>query len=146
MAPHAAGAQSYIEVWVTGDFTTSGGSSIVQNPGVHVTYHIAGDYSVSGSGITNQSNIPANNIVNLISPAAGVTQKVTVSGNGTFIGAINAPGADFTLSGSGSFSGALIGKTMVVSGSADLHYDEALSRIGGIGNGYRVASYVELVR
>jgi hypothetical protein len=147
MAPRAGGGDSYIEVWVTGNFTTAGNSSIVSKAGVHVTYHVAGNVAVSGSGFTNQSNIAANNIVNVISPAAGVTQTVTVSGNGTFIGAINAPGADFTISGSGSYSGALIGKTMNISGSADLHYDEALSKMSGsASSGYRVASWLEAVR
>ncbi len=147
MNPHAVGAESYIEVWVTGNFSTSGNGSILQKPGVHVTYHVAGDVTVSGSAFNNQSNIPANNIVNVITPAAGVNQKVTVSGNGTFIGAINAPGADFTISGSGSYNGAVIGKTMTISGSADLHYDEALGRASiGAASQYRVASFVEAVR
>lgn len=147
MAPHAAGAESYIEVWVTGNFTTSGSGYILQQAGVHVTYHVAGDVSVSGSSFNNQSNIAANNIINVISPAAGVNQKVTVSGGGVFIGAINAPGAAFTVSGSASLSGALIGKTMNISGGANVHYDEALGRasIGAAGQ-YRVGSWVEAVR
>ena len=148
MAPHAVGAESYIEVWVTGDFTTSGSGYITQQPGVHVTYYIAGDVTVSGSSFNNQSNIAANNIINLITPPVGVSQTVTVSGSGTFIGAINAPGADFTASGSAEMSGAIIGKTMNISGGANVHYDEALARAGGIGGTpcYRVASFVEAVR
>ena len=147
MAPHAAGAESYIEVWVTGKFTTSGSGYILQQPGVHVTYHIEGDVTVSGSSFNNQSNIAANNLINVISPAAGVTQKVTVSGSGVFIGAINAPGADYTVSGSGSLSGAFIGKTMKITGGANVHYDEALGRASiGASGSYRVASWVETVR
>ncbi len=148
MAPHAPGADSYIEVWVTGKFTTSGSGYILQQPGVHVTYHIEGEVTVSGSSFNNQSNIAAKNMINVISPAPGVNQKVTVSGGGTFTGVINAPGADFTISGSASLSGAMIGKTMSMSGGANVHYDEALSRMGGggMGSGYRVASWVEGVR
>ena len=148
LAPHAAGAESYIEIWATAGLTTSGSGYILQQPGVHVTYHIEGDVTVSGSSFNNQSNIAANNIINVVNPAVGKTQKVTVSGGGTFIGAINAPGADFTLSGAANFSGAMIGKTIVISGGASLHYDEALAKFSGSGAAasYRVASWVEAVR
>jgi len=148
MAPHATGAESYIEVWVTGNFTTSGSGYILQQPGVHVTYHIAGDVTVSGSSFNNQSNLAANNIINVISVGASSSQKVTTSGSGTFIGVINAPAAAFTVSGSASMSGAIIGKTMKITGGANVHYDEALARIGGSGSGggYHVASWLEAVR
>ena len=145
LSPHAAGAESYVEIWVTGDFTTSGSGYILQQPGVHVTYHIAGDITVSGSSFNNQSNIAANNIINVITPLSG-SQTVTVSGGGVFIGVLNAPGADITLSGSANYSGALIGKTINISGGASVHYDQALANLTGNGCGYRVASWVEAVR
>ncbi len=148
LAPQTVGQESYIEIWVTGSFTTSGSGYILQQAGVHVTYHIAGDVTVSGSSFNNQANVAANNIINVINPPSGTTQKVTVSGGGTFIGAINAPGADFTLSGTANFSGAMVGKTIVISGGASLHYDEALAKFNGSGSkgNYRVASWVEAVR
>ena len=147
LAPHAAGTESYIEIWVDGNFTTSGSGYIVQQPGVHVTYHIKGDVTVSGSSFQNQSNKAANSTMNVISVGASASQKVTVSGSGTFIGVINAPAAAFTVSGSADMSGAIIGKTMNISGGANVHYDEALSRMSGvIGNGYSVRSFVEGVR
>jgi hypothetical protein len=148
LAPHATGAESYLEVWVTGDFKTSGSGYILQKTGVHVTYHIAGDVTVSGSSFNNQSNKAANNIINVISVGASSSQKVTVSGSGTFIGVINAPAADFKISDSVSMSGAIIGKTTKITGGVNVHYDEALSRMsgGGSGGGYRVGSFVEAVR
>ncbi len=33
MAPSASGVESYIEVWVTGSFTTAGSGYILQQPG-----------------------------------------------------------------------------------------------------------------
>ena len=146
IAPLVAGEESYVEIWVTGDFATSGSGYILEKPGVHVTYYIAGDVTVSGGSFNNQSNIAANNIINLINPPVGTSQKVTVSGGGTFIGAINAPWADFTISGSGNLSGAIIGKTMNISGGASVHFDEALASMAGSGYGYKVASWVEAVR
>lgn len=148
VVPHAAGAESYVEVWVTGDFTTSGSGYIEQQPGVHVTYHIAGDVTVKRSSFHNQTNLAANNLLKVISPAVGVNQKVNISGTGAMIGVVDAPGAAVTASGSGSMSGAIIGKSLTVSGGGTFHYDEALLKLAGteILPGYQVASVVEAVR
>jgi len=148
IAPLTAGQESYVEIWVTGDFTTSGSGYITQQPGVHVTYYIEGNLTVSGSSFNNQSNIAANNIIYVVNPPTGTSQTVTVSGSGNFIGAIDAPGADFTISGSANLSGALVGKTMLISGGASVHYDKALANYTGSGGGagWQVASLVEAVR
>ena len=146
LAPHAVGVESYAEIWVSGNFTTSGDGYILQQPGVHVTYHIEGDITVSGSSFDNQSNVAGNNIIEVVSPPAGVSQTVTVSGTGALIGAINAPGADFTLSGATDLSGAVIGKTMNISVGASIHYDEALANMSGSHDGFSVRSWTEAVR
>jgi hypothetical protein len=148
LAPHAPGAESYIEIWVTGKLTTSSSGYIAQQPGVHVIYHVEGDVSVTSASFTNQTNLAANNLINVTTPPVGVTRKVAVSGSGNFIGAINSPGAVVTVSSGASLSGAIIGKTMAISGGSSVHYDAALKRITGnvsIGS-YRVRSWVEAVR
>jgi hypothetical protein len=147
LLPHAAGQESYVEIWVTGDFTTSGSSYILQKPGVHVTYHIEGDVKVTGSSFVNQTNIAENNILNVVTPASGATRSVTVNGGGDIIGAFNAPASDFSMTGTANIFGGLIGKTMRITGGGSIHYDEALSKIYGSGDyGYTVGSWVEVVR
>lgn len=148
LAPHAVGEESFVEIWVTGSFTTSGSGHVVLEPGVHAIYHIEGDITVSGSSFVNQSNRSAHNVINAVSPAVATPKSVTISGGGTFIGAINAPAYEFTISGSAEFSGAMIGKTMNISGGASLHFDESLASAPGIGSTpvFRVASWAEAVR
>lgn len=148
LTPHAAGQESYVEIWVTGKFTVSGSGYVLLEPGVHATYYVEDDITVSGSAFNNQNNIAANNRLVGVTPTDGSARKVTVSGGGNLIGVIEAPAFDFTISGSGNLSGALIGKTMKISGGASLHYDEALSRfiLPGDIAGYRVASWLEGVR
>ena len=82
----------------------------------------------------------------MVNPPTGTSQSVKVSSSGTFIGVMNAPGADFDISGSANFSGAMIGKTMNISGGASLHYDQALANSGGSGSGYTFTSEIEGVR
>lgn len=148
LAPHAAGQESYVEIWVTGKMTVSGSGYVLLQPGVHATYYVEDDITVSGSAFNNQSNVAAYNHIAAITPTDGSSRKVTVSGSGSFIGMIEAPSSDFTISGDADFSGALIGKTITISGGASVHYDKALSRyyLPGDFRGYRVASWLEGVR
>jgi hypothetical protein len=146
LAPYAANQQSYVEIWVTGNFQTSGSSYILQQAGVHATYHIQGSLNISGGSFVNQTNLAANNTVEIIPPAGGGTQSAQISGSGSFVGTLNAPGADVNYSGSAHFSGAMIVKTLLMSGGASLHYDEALASGSGSGGSYTFGSLVEAVR
>jgi hypothetical protein len=144
LAPNTDGTDSYIEIWVTGKLTTSGGGYITQDPKVHVTYWVDDDITVSGSSYLNQSGLAQNVVIN----GVGTGNKFTDSGNGTFIGVIDAPGFNATISGGGAYSGAIIANTLTITGGASLHYDEALNTNGNnstIGN-YAFASWFEDTR
>jgi hypothetical protein len=144
LAPNSDGTDSYIEIWVTGKMTISGSGYITQDPKVHVTYWVDNDISLSGSSYLNQSGLAQNVAIN----GVGTGDKVTISGNAAFVGVVDAPGFDVTLSGTGGMSGALIGNSVNISGGASLHYDEALntsSGTSGIGN-YAFASWFEDTR
>ena len=72
----------------------------------------------------------------------GLSSNTTLNYNGAadFVGTINAPQADFTLSGAGQMYGAIICSSFTSSGSAQIHYDQAL-----VGNGlFLVTSWKEL--
>ena len=138
--PPTGGGEGYIEIWVTGGLTTSGSGIVMQMPGVHSTYYVQGDITMSGGSFINKSNIAANLTIDGVDPAAGTTKKMTVSGSGDFIGVINAPNFDFTISGQGEYSGSLIGHTINLSGGAGFHYDEALAKASTT---YSVASWFE---
>lgn len=94
----------------------------------------------------NQTNVAANLIMYGVNPLAG-TNKITISGSASLIGVLNAPAYDLTISGSGMFIGAAITNTANISGSGGLHYDQALTSLGGNGaSTYTVASWVEDLR
>jgi hypothetical protein len=138
-----SGQQTYIEIWVTGDFQTSGSGYILQQTGVHTIWHIDGSVNISGSSINNQSGQAANCLLDLTN---GSSQQVQVSGSGNLIACINAPAANFNISGSANLIGAFIGKTMQISGGASVHYDQALANGGASGGGYIFAGEDEAVR
>jgi hypothetical protein len=144
IAPNGGGTDSYIEVWVTGKLTTSGSGLITQLPNVHVTYWVDNDITVSGGSYLNQSGLAQNVVIN----GVGTGHNINDSGGGTFIGVIDAPGFDATISGGGAYGGALIANSLNISGGAGLHYDEALNTNGtssAIGN-YAFASWFEDTR
>ncbi len=141
---NGAGTDGYIEIWVTGKMTTSGNAYITQDPTVHATYYIDDDITVSGNGYDNQSGRAGNVVIN----GVGTGNSATVSGNGDWIGVLNAPGFAVTLSGNGAYVGALIGNTLTISGNGSFHYDEALNANTtdpSIGN-YAFASWFEDTR
>jgi hypothetical protein len=144
LAANGGGTDGYMEIWVTGKMTTSGNGYISQASSVHVTYYVDDDISVSGNGYDNQSGEAANVVIN----GVGTGQTATVSGNGVFIGVLNAPGYAISVTGNGAFDGALIGNTLTISGGASFHYDEALNTNTtdpSIGN-YAFASWFEDTR
>lgn len=146
LAPSAPGVESYINILVTGKTTVSGSGYIQQQPNVHVNFYCDDDVTISGSGYLNQTNIASNLVMYGVSPSSG-TNKMTISGSATFIGILNAPDFDITISGGGKLVGAAIGNSVDLSGSGGFHYDVALSRLGGTGTStYAVASWVEDIR
>jgi len=112
----------YAIIWVTGQFTTSGGAQILQDANVKVTWIVDNNISLSGNSYNNQSGLAANTTF----IGVGTGHTFTDSGNGGFIGTINTPGFDITISGNGTFIGAAIGNTITLSGNGGFHYDQAL--------------------
>ena len=146
LTPHAAGQESYINIWVTGKTTISGSGFIQQAPGVHVTIYCEDDVTVSGGGIVNQTNQAANLQVFGVTPTSG-NQDLSVSGGAAFIGVLNAPAFEMTISGGGTFTGAAIGNSVTISGNGGFHYDESLSTLAvGPPTSYQFASWVEDIR
>jgi len=133
--------ESYVELYVRGDFTTKGGGntstdsgSVVIVQGVQVKIWVLGNVNLSGNGMTNNNGLAADfslYSVNAPTPTSG--QSVTLAGNSRFFGTVYAPGADLKLAGGGSdgtFVGSLSAKTAFLNGNTSIRYDEALSGKG----------------
>lgn len=115
-----------VDLYVTGDFVLSGTSYLWIAPGASLKIYVGGKFLVSGSGIANGTGLPANLTV------LGLNGNTTCaySGSSAFVGTINCPEAAVAVSGSGGIYGSATAKTIIVSGGAALHYDEALGASG----------------
>jgi hypothetical protein len=139
------GSPTYIELYVTGDISVTGQGEIEVDPGVHATIYFANNVDVAGRGIINVANQPANLLLYGIEPVGDYTPHVNLGGNATISAAIYAPNHDVAIAGGGSsghFYGSIVGKTAVMTGVTNLHYDEALGDSGRISD-YKIVSWFE---
>jgi hypothetical protein len=116
--------------------SVSGSGFIKLMPGAKLTLYSAGNITISGGGIVNGDTIPSScSIYGLPTCTA-----ITYSGSSAFQGTVYAPSAAFTFSGGAGAFGAFTAKTILISGSGGVHFDESL----GTGNDYVIASWNEL--
>ena len=145
LAGNPDGSPTYIEIYVTGDISVSGNGQIIVQPGVSAKIYFAGNVDVSGNGILNTKNQPLDLQLYGIQPPADTPEHVNLGGNAQLTAAVYAPGHDVSINGGGSSGhvfGSIIGKTVVMTGVTNLHYDEALGS-GGLVNNYKIVSWFE---
>jgi len=112
----------------TGDFTVSGGGSVIIMPGASLRLYVGGSAIIGGNGVVNNPGYAANfSVIGL-----PTCTQVKYSGGSAFNGTVNAPQADITITGGGAAVGALIGKTVTVNGGGSLHYDVSLAAQGSL--------------
>jgi hypothetical protein len=152
IAGDPSGATSYVDIWVTGDFTVNGNGMVYLDKNVIATFYVAGNTSVSGNGIINGNgdtdDRPGHVVFYEIKPPAGTSQSIQLAGNANIEAAVYAPDATVTINGggsSGTFSGSVVGNTVTMTGITNVHYDEALGNSGTIMD-YKIASWFEDTR
>jgi putative adhesin len=87
----------------------------------NTTIVLTGDLTRAGGAWVNNNTALASNLE--IYMTGG---KANITSDNTFYGVIYAPNTDVTVNASADFFGAVVGKTLKVSGSGRGHYDEAL--------------------
>lgn len=145
LAGNADGSQTYIEIYVTGDISFSGNSQLIIQPGVSAKIYFKGNVDVTGNGILNVNNQPADLQLFGIQPTDSNSYHVKLGGNGQIIASIYAPNHDVTINGGGTNGhvfGSVVGKSVTMTGVTNLHYDEHLGTIGLINN-YKIVSWFE---
>lgn len=133
-----------VTLYIRDDFQMTGaGSEVVIAPGASLKVFVGGDVNLAGNGIFNY-NLDASKFSLWGLPTC---QNIAISGNASFTGVIYAPDAHITMNGSGTTEydvvGAITGKSAVLNGHFNFHYDEALSRARIISK-YNVASWREI--
>jgi hypothetical protein len=145
---NAQGTPTYIEIYVTGDISSTGNSQIVVQPGVKAKIYFAGNTTITGNGLVNINNQPGDLLLYGITPPPNTVRTLELGGNGQLSAAVYAPDYDVNIHNSGTRGtvfGSFVGKTVAMTGVTDLHYDEALGT-GGVINSYKIVSWFEDTR
>jgi hypothetical protein len=123
-------------LYVSGKLTQNAGAFIYIDSGASLKLYVGGSTTTfNGNGVINGDG--SSSSFSYYGLAGNTTIKY--AGNFNFVGTLNAPNADFTLTGGASFFGAAIVNTYTSksSGSA-FHYDESVGSIGKlVMNSYR---------
>ena len=110
--------------------------------GATLTMYVgAASVTIAGNGIVNPGSA-----LNFQYYGLPTNTSISISGNGDFSGAIDAPNAALAMNGfgnNGSFIGSCVVNTVTMNGGVQFHYDEALAKLGPI-RGYIVTSWNEV--
>ena len=111
-------------IYVQGATSVSGQARIIIAPGGSLELYAGRAVDLAGGGVMNNGYAKNFSIVGL-----NTCTSVKYAGNSEFTGTIYAPHADVTMIGTSAAYGAFVGKTFMIGGTMDLHYDEALREV-----------------
>ena len=98
-----------------------------------VTVYLTESLAFEGNSTIGVASDPSDFLV-LMESGTQVTIAGAIEGNAEFYGAMYGPDADFSIAGNADIYGSIIGNTVTISGSARLHYDEALADVDILSN------------
>jgi Tfp pilus assembly protein PilX len=132
---------------VIGDVSTNGSAGINISAGSTLALYTAGNVDITGNatgngGVANANGQAIGFQIWGTAPSSS-SQTIRVSGNGALSATVYGPNADVSIVGNGEVYGAVVGKTIQVTGNANFHYDESLASFGG-GNPFKVSTWREL--
>jgi hypothetical protein len=115
-----------VTLYIDGQIKTTGNGNINITAGSKLTIYQGptGTIDLGGNAIIN-----ANNRATACMIYSASTLTVKVAGTSDFYGAIYAPDAVATQVGTSVVYGSVVGKTFNITGTCEMHYDEALSRL-----------------
>jgi hypothetical protein len=122
---------------VTGSTAISGSGEIDIAPGGSLEFYTTGDVDIKGN--INNLGVPKN--FSLIGLKG--CNNISYNGTASYVGTINAPGANVVITGGSAFYGAIIANTAKITGGLSVHYDEALKAPPREGR-FLATSYQEL--
>lgn len=129
--PHGLSQIQELRIIVDGNFTTDGGSLLVIDPGISVRAYITGQVTIGGGA--GQDVPPSIEIDGKIQPTFGIYTShesqtsaygVRVIATSPLTAVVYAPRANVQVGESGHVYGAVRGRTVHVTGSGWIHYDE----------------------
>ena len=108
-------------LYVAGATSVAGRAKIIIAPGGSLELYAGRSVDLAGGGVMNNGYAKDFSIIGL-----NTCTGVKYAGNAEFTGTIYAPHAEVMMIGTFDAYGAFVGKTFMIGGTVDIHYDEAL--------------------
>ncbi|MBI3011760.1 MAG: hypothetical protein HYY58_04665 [Candidatus Omnitrophica bacterium] len=127
--PFGNGTYCYRDLTIQGNGTlTTAGS---------VTVYLTGQLTAQGNSIVGAPSDPKQMLILMSPTSSGTLENGTLTGSTQFYGAIYGPEATVNITGDAEIFGSVIIKQANVSGSAEIHYDKALTDQTQVSNLYQ---------
>ncbi|MBI2094346.1 MAG: pilus assembly PilX N-terminal domain-containing protein [Candidatus Omnitrophica bacterium] len=125
------------------DLTIQGNATLTATG--FVTVYLTGVLTAQGNSLVGVPDDPTQMLFLLVS-AAEASLEQTISGSNVFYGAIYGPEATINITGNAAIFGSVVAEDVNVTGSAEIHYDEALANMTQLVSLYKtsVVSWREL--
>ncbi len=117
------------------DLTLQGGGTLTASDAV--TIYLTGTFTASGNSSFGVVQDPRKMVMLMTSSAGATLGQGTLTGSTDFYGALYGPNARIDIRGNAKIFGSVIAEEVMVSGSAELHYDHALTDLTEVSNGNR---------
>jgi hypothetical protein len=129
--------QGKVRIWIKGSLSMSGGTAITLATNANLEVYLGGSMDLSGQCVVNPSGITANCAIYGLPTCT----SMKYTGTAEAFARIYAPQAAVEVGGNFDFSGSIVANSMRFSGTANIHYDEALY---GDGPAFRIVTWEEL--
>jgi hypothetical protein len=119
------------------NLTVQGGASLTSDGSGAVTVYLTGALVARGNSTVGYPVDPRQMVFLMGSSGAATLEEGTMTGTTGFYGGLYAPNATINISGNAEVFGSIVAKTVNVTGSAAVHYDEALTDVTAVSNIYQ---------
>lgn len=116
------------------DLTIQGGGTLTSSGSV--TVYLTGALVAKGDSTVGVATNPTEMVVLMSSTGQASLEEGTLTGSTEFYGALYGPKATLNISGNAKVFGSIVAKTVNLTGSAEIHYDEAMTDLSNVSNLY----------
>ena len=128
------------------NLTIQGGGELTTDGSGQVTIYLTGALVSQGNSTVGVDDDPTQLLVLMSSRAEATLEEGTITGSTKFFGALYGPSATINISGNAEIFGSIIADQIAITGSAAIHYDEALQDLDNVSNAsdVKIVSWREL--
>lgn len=119
------------------DLTLQGGGELTASG--PVTVYLTGQFVAKGDSIMGVPSSPQQMLVLMTASGDATLEQGTLTGSTGFYGALYGPQSTINITGNATIYGSVIAQSVNVTGSASVHYDEALTDLTQVSNTFKTA-------